>query len=189
MNKEYTQINDTDYIVSSDKGRIDLVKSNDNIEKILMKENEIETLNKRIGENNNILNRYKSRKKMQKNLYLFDLMLIIFVSSFLYAISNSSFISAIMMGTIIGLPCIIVTTAYGFLSNSYQNSNKTSDKIEADSHKVETLTKELEELKAKSNYQKMPYSETHINPMQQPTYGHSKNKVKRLVPNKDEIIS
>lgn len=35
MNKEYTQINDTDYIVSNDNGMIDLVKANYNIEEII----------------------------------------------------------------------------------------------------------------------------------------------------------
>ena len=59
MNKEYTQINDTDYVVSSDKGEIDLVKVNSNIEKILMKENEIEEANNNIVKNNKELKEVK----------------------------------------------------------------------------------------------------------------------------------
>ena len=61
MNKEYTQINDTDYVVSSDKGEIDLVKVNSNIEEILMKENEIEDTN------NNIVRYNMEFKKVKYN--------------------------------------------------------------------------------------------------------------------------
>ena len=66
MNKEYTRINDTDYIVSSDKGEIDLVKVNSNIEEILMKENEIEETNNNIVKNNKELKEVKFYEDSRK---------------------------------------------------------------------------------------------------------------------------
>ena len=181
MNKEFVKIDDTTYAVSNDNGKISFVKSDKNIEEILKKENEIETLREKNMENNNLLNSCKSGKRMQTMLYFIDLAVIIFVVSFLYANNIGSFGTAIMLGTLIGMPCTIVTTAYGFLWKSYTNSNKISHEIETDSQKIETLIKELEELKVKSNYQTVSCPETHINPMKQPTNEYTKYKVKRLV--------
>lgn len=193
MNKEYTQINDTDYIVSSDNGMIDLVKANDNIEEILIKENEIEEANNNIVKNNKELKEVKFNEKSRKTLNI-----LILLAGILMTLAGFSGSFGIIFGIIKSLVVAtyaslimkaLITGIFGIkILNKRKIKNLTSS-IENDSYKVETLTKELKELKAKSNYQKMPYSETHIAPMKQPTYGHSKNKVKRLVPNKDEVIS
>lgn len=73
MNKEYTRINDTDYIVSSDKGEIDLVKVNSNIEEILMKENEIEEANNNIVKNNKELKEVKFYEDSRKISNIFTI--------------------------------------------------------------------------------------------------------------------
>lgn len=185
MNKEYTQINDTDYIVSNDNGMIDLVKANDNIEEILIKENEIEEANNNIVKNNRELKEVKFNEKSRKTVNA--LLLIGGILVTLAGISGSFGIIKVLVVTIYALLIMKAMGSVMFgikILNKRKIKNLTSS-IENDSHKVETLTKELKELKDKSNYQKMPYSETHINPMQQPTYGHSQNKVKRLVPNKE----
>lgn len=189
MNKEYTRINDTDYIVSSDKGEIDLVKSNNNIEEILMKENEIEEANNNIVKNNKELKEVKFYEDSRKISNIFTIIGGILMT--LTGVSGSFGIIKTLFWTTYALLTIkaMFVCMFGIkILNKRKIKNLTSS-IVNDSHKVETLTKELEELKVKSNYQKIPYSATHINPMEQPIYEHSQNKVKRLVPNKEEVIS
>lgn len=74
---------------------------------------------------------------------------------------------------------------YGIKILNKRKIKKLTSYIETNLQRVEKLTKELEELKTKSNYQKISYSKTQIKPMKQPTYEHSQNKVKRLVPNEE----
>ena len=189
MNKEYTRINDTDYIVSSDKGEIDLVKVNSNIEEILMKENEIEEANNNIVKNNKELKEVKYNEESRKISNIFTVIGGILMT--LAGVSGSFGIIKTLVVTTYALLIMkaLFTCMFGIkILNKRKIKNLTSS-IGNDSHKVETLTKELEELKVKSNYQKIPYSATHINPMEQPIYEHSQNKVKRLVPNKEEVIS
>lgn len=190
MNREYTQINDTDYIVSSDNGMIDLVKSNENIEEILMKENKIEEANYNIVKNNKELKEVKFNEKSRKTLNIFILLAGILMT--LVGFSGSfgiifGIIKSLVVATYVSLIMkALITGIFGIkILNKRKIKNLTSS-IENDSHKVETLTKELKELKAKSNYQKMPYLETHINPMQQPTHEQSQNIVKRLVLDKEQ---
>lgn len=70
---------------------------------------------------------------------------------------------------------------YGIKILNKRKIKKLTTSIKTDSQKVETLTKELNDLKTKSNYQTVPYSKTKIKSMEQPTYGHNPNKIKRLI--------
>ena len=186
MNKEYTRINDTDYIVSSDKGEIDLVKVNSNIEEILMKENEIEETNSNLSHKKYLLNNIKSNDRLRKSLNEAFI-----VSGIICAIIGYfTQIGIETMLTII-VPCTcafkLPTLVFTGTKKSNQREIKSLDSsIELELQNVEKLSKELEELKRKNNYQKLPCSETHINPMQQPTHEQSQNKVKRLVLDKEQ---
>ena len=77
----------------------------------------------------------------------------------------------------------LTSVMYGIKILNKRKIKKITKAINNRLQEIETLTKELKELKTKSNYQVMPYSETHINPMKQPTK-HNIYKIKRLVPNK-----
>lgn len=189
MNKEFMQINDTDYVVTHDDGKIDLVKANDNIDEILFKENEIEEANNNIVKNNKELKEVKFNEKSRKILNILILLAGILMT--LAGFSGSfgiifGIIKSLVVATYVSLIMkALITGIFGIkILNKRKIKNLTSS-IENDSHKVETLTKELEELKAKSNYQTLPYLEAYISPMKQPTYEHSQNKVKRLVPNEE----
>ena len=183
MNKEYTQINDTDYIVSNDNGMIDLVKANDNIEEILIKENEIEEANNNIVKNNRELKEVKFNEKSRKTVNALPLIGGILVT--LAGIFGSFGIIKVLLVTIYALLIMKTLTSvmYGIKILNKRKIKKITKAINNRLQEIETLTKELEELKTKSNYQVMPYSETHINPMKQPTK-HNIYKIKRLVPNK-----
>lgn len=186
MNKEFVQINDTDYVVSNNDGELNLIKSNNNntIEEILIKENKIEKVTELITNNNNQLEYIKFIDKFRKIL---NLILILSTVIFSFSMTYWGFIKTLILCSLIF--CIIRLPFTAIFGTKLLNKNKIktlTTSIESDSQKVETLTKELEELKAKSNYQKMPYSETHIAPMKQPTKEYIKYKVKRLVPNKEK---
>ena len=186
MNKEYTRINDTYYCVYSDTGEINLVKSNNDIEEILMKENEIEEANNNIVKNNKELKEVKFYEDSRKISNIFTIIGGILMT--LTGVSGSFGIIKTLFWTTYALLTIkaMFICMFGIkILNKRKIKNLTSS-IENGSHKVETLTKELKELKGNSNYQKMPYSETHINPMQQPTHEQSQNKVKRLVLDKEQ---
>ena len=190
MNKEFVKIDDTTYAVSNDNGKISFVKSDKNIEKILIKENEIEEANNNIVKNNKELKEVKFNEKSRKTLNI-----LILLAGILMTLAGFSGSFGIIFGIIKSLVVAtyaslimkaLITGIFGIkILNKRKIKNLTSS-IENDSYKVETLTKELKELKAKSNYQKMPYSETHIAPMKQPTKEYIKYKVKRLVPNKEK---
>ena len=181
MNKEYTQINDTDYIVSSDNGTIDLVKANDNIEEILIKENEIEDIYDDIFDKKRSLDIIKNKDNMRKDLN--KVFIIIGIISAITGYFTPIGIVTMLATMISGIFAfkLLFSLISGTKKSNLREITALNSSIKLDMQKVQDLTKELEELKAKSNYRAMPYLETQINPMQQPTYGYSQNKIKRLV--------
>ena len=185
MNKEFMQINDTDYVVTNDDGEIYLAKSNNNIERILMLEDDIEFINKNIIRNNKFLKKVNFNEKARKLLNI--LILIGGISLTLVGISSSFGITKTLVVTTCALLIVkaMGSAMYGIKILNKRKIKKLTAYIEYNSQRVKTLTKELEELKTKNNYQVIPYSQTHISPMKQPTYEHSQNKVKRLVPNEE----
>lgn len=73
MNRDFMQINDTDYVISHSNGKIYLAKSNNNIERILMLENDIEFINKNIIRNDKFLKKVNFNEKARKLLNIFIL--------------------------------------------------------------------------------------------------------------------
>ena len=178
MNRDFMQINDTDYVISHGNGKIYLAKSNNNIERILMLENDIEFINKNIIRNDKFLKKVNFNEKARKLLNIF--ILIGGISITLAGISSSFGVIKTLVVTTYAL--LIMKTMgsamYGIKILNKRKIKKLTSYIETNSQRVEKLTKELEELKTKSNYQKISYSKTQIKPMKQPTYEHSQNKVK-----------
>lgn len=186
MNKEYTQINDTDYVVSSDKGEIDLVKVNGNIEEILMKENEIEETNSNLSHKKYLLNNIKSNDRLRKSLnkaFIVSGIICAIICYFTPIGIETMLPITISCTCAFKLPTLVFT---GTKKSNQREIKSLDSSIELELQDVEKLSKELEELKNKSNYQKIHYSETHIAPMKQPTNKYIEYKVKRLVPNKEK---
>ena len=186
MNKEYTQVNDTDYVVSSDKGEIDLVKVNGNIEEILMKENEIEETNSNLSHKKYLLNNIKSNDRLRKSLnkaFIVSGIICAIICYFTPICIETMLPITISCTCAFKLPTLVFT---GTKKSNQREIKSLDSSIELELQDVEKLSKELEELKNKSNYQKIHYSETHIAPMKQPTNKYIEYKVKRLVPNKEK---
>ena len=184
MNKEFMQITKNEYVVTSEDGNMSLITSNSDVEEILKKENEIEETNKRILDNNNFLKSCKAGKKMHKIMiaanFIFIIAVILILCNNVKLPSYLYFIG----GLIITFPITVLNIGLGFSVNSYKNTKKIQQEIEKDKKRNNTLTKEIEELKRKNNYQKIDYSQTHIKPINQPNYESEKYLVKKLTPNK-----
>lgn len=177
MNKEFMQINDTDYVVTNDDGELNLIKSNNNntIEEILIKENKIEKITKLITNNNNTLEYIKYTDKFRKIL---NLILILSTVIFSFSMTYWGFIKTLILCSLIF--CIIRLPFTAIFGTKLLNKNKIktlTTSIESDLQKVEILTKELEELKTNSNYQVLSYSKTNIKPMIQPNNEYRQKKI------------
>lgn len=182
MNKEFIKVNDTNYIVTHDDGNLSLTTNNNNIKKILSKENEIEKINKTILTNNDQLEHIKYIDKFRKilNFGFIIYALILSVLSSDIGIIKSLIIYLVSI-SIVRLPLISI---FGTKSLNKKKRKKLIASIKEDSKKIQTLTKEIEKLKIKSNYQVIHYLKTHISPMEQPINEHNKYKIKRLVSDK-----
>ena len=182
MNK---QINDTDYFIYHFNGKSYLAKYNKNIERMLMLEEDIEFINKNIIRNDKFLKEVNFNEKARKLLNI-----VILIGGILITLTGFSgsfgIIKSLVVATCISLIMkALITGIFGIKILNKRKIKKLTAYIEYNSQRAEKLTKELEELKSKNNYQATSYSQTHINPMKQPTYERSQNKVKRLVPNKE----
>lgn len=186
MEERLIQINKTNYIVSNHKGELNLIKNNTNIEEIFMKENKIEDTYDNLFYKKDLLDIIKNKDKMRKDLNkAFIIIGIISAITGYFTPIGLVTMFAIMTPSIFCFK-LLFSLISGTKKSNQREITSLNSSIESDNQKIKILTKELEELKTKSNYQILPYSETHINPMNQSDNEHNQYKVKRLVPNKEK---
>lgn len=181
MEEKLIQLNCTERTISDDKGNLQTIKSIANLEKILNKENEIKDINNTITGLNKSLKEVQHNEKVRKALNIF----ILIGGTLMTLVGITSSVSIIKTIVPIVYTLLIMkalsSVIYGIKILNKRKIKKLTTSIKADSQKVETLTKELNNLKTKSNYQTAPYSKTKIKSMEQPTYEHNPNKIKRLI--------
>ena len=182
MNKEYIKLNDTDYIVANDNGNLNLIKSKNDINEILNTENEIEHSDNIIKTSKKDLKNVLSNERMRNLVNGFILGGGIFMT--LVGISGPFGVMKVLVVEIYALSLVkaMTTFIYGIKFLNRKKIKNLTSSIENDSHKIETLTKKLEELKTNSNYQVLPYLKTNIKPMVQPNNEYEQKKI--LIKNK-----
>lgn len=180
MNKEYMKLNENNYIVTNDDGEIVIKKSNGNIEEILMKENEIEEIYNDILNNTKLLDITENNENIRKKSNKIFIILGIYFTIMGYLAKLNIIVT---LTNILGI--LFFKKLFLFITKTKKSNKRKMTElkisIDSNSQKVETLTKELEELKNKNNYKIIPSLETHINSMEQPTREQYDCKIKRLV--------
>lgn len=155
MNNEYFKTKDNKYIVIGNEKDISIVKSNNDIEKILNLENEIETFQNDLENYNNEINNAKIsinyKKKFNKILFYAELVyaLIAFVTKIA---SIDLIVTTIIIGTV-GLE-VLVTNIVGSVSKNEDKLHKYTLRKEVALANIDALSIKLEKEKKNNDYTK-----------------------------------
>lgn len=155
MNNEYFKTKDNKYIVIGNEKDISIVKSNNDIEKILNLENEIETFEKDLENYNNEINNARISINLKKtfNKMLFYAELVYALIAFVTKMASIDLIiTTIILGTV-GLE-VLVTNILGSVSKNEDKLHKYTLRKEVALANIDALSIKLEKEKKNNNYTK-----------------------------------
>lgn len=153
MNKEYIQLSETDYLVSSNNGNFEFINAIDNsiFEELLIKENELETKTKKFNDFCEELSILKIYKRVREFMYLFQFLFSILWLLIIkwHIIIDLSFVILTNVGLCIF--CNYFLGKYKDIKNDIKNIENSKPDFERD---IMLLEKKVKKMKNDINYKK-----------------------------------